>query len=532
LANGNGPTVSYGRQVALVAERRRDAAAIVFVREDGQERTISWTAFDRTANQIARLLERQGVGADSVVALGLPNSIEFLTAAVGVWRLGACLMPVRHDAPVRERDRLLDLARPTAIVADWIPGQPGQPGQPGEPGLPGQPGEPGEPGPARLVTSLDLARATELSDDPLPDRVPCPVWAIASGGSTGDPKLIVRLTPGEVGRSKFDDAVTMVASPDSAVQLICAPLYHSHGLGMSVSSLMAGDTLVVTERFVAAHVLELIERHRVTTVALVATMLLRVAREPAFATTDLSSLRSVLAGAGTVPTSVGRAWIERVGAEHFFIGYGSSESVGSTLIRGDEWLRRPGSVGQGHGTEIRVLDDDGHDVAPGTVGEIHLRTPGVDAPSYRYRGAPAAKTTSDGFTSVGDLGWLDAEGYLYIADRRVDMVKTGGANVFPAEVEAVLLEHPDVVDAAVIGLDDPEWGRRVHAIVQVGNPASVPSVDDLRAYCRERLMAYKVPKSFEFVDRLPRTDAGKLNRGRLVAEREAAADAPDRRAVR
>jgi bile acid-coenzyme A ligase len=129
--------------------------------------------------------------------------------------------------------------------------------------------------------------------------------------------------------------------------------------------------------------------------------------------------------------------------------------------------------------------------------------------------------TADGYTSVGDLGWLDEDGYLYIADRRVDMVKTGGANVFPAEVECALLEHPGVADVAVIGLADLEWGRRLHAVVQAAVPADPPTPAELQQFCRDRLLPYKVPKSFEIVELLPRSEAGKLNRGRLVAEREA-----------
>ena len=143
----------------------------------------------------------------------------------------------------------------------------------------------------------------------------------------------------------------------------------------------------------------------------------------------------------------------------------------------------------------------------------------TNEPTYQYVGAAPAKQTDDGFTSIGDMGWLDADGYLYVADRRVDLIISGGANVFPAEVAAALLEHPGVFDAVVIGLPDPDWGQRVHALVQPLDAAAAPSVDVLRTHCRERLAAYKVPKAFEHVARLPRSDAGKLNRARLVDER-------------
>ena len=166
-----------------------------------------------------------------------------------------------------------------------------------------------------------------------------------------------------------------------------------------------------------------------------------------------------------------------------------------------------------------MLDESGAELPPGEVGEIYMRKPANEELPFRYIGAPDPRQSAGGFTSIGDLGWLDADGYLYIADRRVDMVISGGANIFPAEVEAVVLEHPGVIDAAVIGLPDDEWGQRVHAVVQPRDPGQPPSFDDLKAHCRERLAAYKVPKGFEVIERLPRTDAGKLNRSQLVEER-------------
>ena len=148
-----------------------------------------------------------------------------------------------------------------------------------------------------------------------------------------------------------------------------------------------------------------------------------------------------------------------------------------------------------------------------------MRRVDVTEPTFEYKGAPPAKRTQDGFTCIGDLGWLDEAGYLFIADRRVDMIVSGGANVFPAEVEAALLEHPEVFDVAVVGLPDPEWGQRIHAIVQPTDSQRPPSSESLRVHCRERTAAYKVPKAFEWVVKLPRSDAGKLNRSALVEER-------------
>jgi bile acid-coenzyme A ligase len=170
---------------------------------------------------------------------------------------------------------------------------------------------------------------------------------------------------------------------------------------------------------------------------------------------------------------------------------------------------------------VRILDDACHELPAGEVGEIFMRNVDGD-PGHFYLGSPPVKETVDGFRSVGDLGWVDQDGYLDPADRRVDMIISGGANIYPAEVEAALADHPDIVDVVVIGIPDEDWGRRVHAIVQPRNEDNPPGLRALDAHVRERLAAYKVPKTYEFLPLLPRDDSGKIRRSALVAEREAA----------
>jgi bile acid-coenzyme A ligase len=189
--------------------------------------------------------------------------------------------------------------------------------------------------------------------------------------------------------------------------------------------------------------------------------------------------------------------------------------------RGDQWLAHPGTLGLPFGeTEVKILDADGAELPPGEVGGIYMRTPTGPAASYVGDNVTPMTITDDGFVTVGDLGWLDEEGYLYMADRRVDMIVTGAANVYPAEIEAALSEHPQIFDVVVIGLRDPEWGRRVHAIVQATDTADPPDVDDVINFAKARLAPYKAPKTVEFVDSLPRSDAMKLSRQALVLERD------------
>jgi bile acid-coenzyme A ligase len=289
---------------------------------------------------------------------------------------------------------------------------------------------------------------------------------------------------------------------------------------MHAANLLAGDRLLLLQRFDATRLLDAIERHRVTGFVATTIMLQRIARETGVAERDLSSIEWVMHGAAPLPEWLARAWIDLVGPTHFFVCYGSSEGAGATFARGDEYLDHPGTVGRGAiGTELRILGDDGIELPMGEVGGIYMRQPQGVMSAYVGDAAPIP-VTDDGFATVGDLGFLDADGYLYLADRRVDMIVTGGANVFPAEVESALSEHPGVSDVVVIGLPDEEWGRRVHAVVQPTDPSAPVPAEELIAWCRARLSPYKVPKSIELVDVLPRSEAGKLNRALLVAERD------------
>ena len=167
---------------------------------------------------------------------------------------------------------------------------------------------------------------------------------------------------------------------------------------------------------------------------------------------------------------------------------------------------------------MRILSDDGTELPPGEVGDIYLRSAAYKG--YIYLGeAPRLQTTDDGFSTVGDLGYVDADGFLYLIDRRVDMIISGGANVFPAEVETALIDHPKIADVVVIGLKDPEWGRRVHAIIEPTDPSDVPTAEEVIRYAKSRLAPYKVPKTIEIVDAMPRSAATKINRGRLIEAR-------------
>jgi bile acid-coenzyme A ligase len=482
-------SIPYGTRLSQLAEQRGDHTAVVLVAEDGGEQTISWQELEHRSNQLARIFASHGLGVGEPVAICLRNSFEHLLAGFAGWKVGAVVVPIRWDLPDWERDRLMAVLQPALIVD---------------------------------ADALGLFEESALeSSDPLPDVVSPRGWGVCSSGSTGTPKVIVQKGPALYQASTaFTSAVVASYGPMEPDQrVMCpAPIYHTNGF-TAFRVLLHGDPIVLMQRFTGELALDLIERHRITGFIAATPMLQRMAQVPGIEHRDLSSLSWVQQGAAPLPQWLGRRWIDLVGAEHFYMSYGSSEQVGIAVCRGDEWLSHPGTLGRGMGeTEVRIVGPDGDTLPAGEVGGIFLRSP--TGPLAMYVGSDVApmETTDDGFASVGDLGWMDEDGYVFLVDRRVDLIVTGGVNVYPAEVEAALSEHPGIVDVVVIGLRDPEWGRRVHAIVQ---PA-LPWLDSTSviAYAKERLAPYKAPKSVEFVQLIPRTEATKFNRAALVAERD------------
>ena len=466
---------------------RPHEVCLVFAAEDGTERCLTWQELNDRSNQIARGLQERGLEAGRRLALSLRNSPELVQTIVAAWKVAAVPVPVRWDLPDWERQRILAVID-AAVELD--------------------------------ASSRDwLATTASLDPSPLPAVVSQQTHGICSSGSSGTPKVILVNRPGiydpEI-YQPFPSGWGEVARP----QVICvpAPIYHTNGFA-TLFSLAGGDRLVLLERFGAARVVDLIERHRVTTFTAAPTMLQRIAALPGLDDRDLSSLVWVLQGAAAIAPSLVRRWIELVGAERFYMAYGMTEGLGLTAIRGDEWLEHPGSVGRGYrSTEIRVLGPDGTDLPPGEIGEIFLRSPTGGLCTY-VGDAVEPIASRDGFSTVHDLGWLTDDGFLHLADRRVDLIISGGANVYPAEVETALSEHPGIADVVVIGLADAEWGHRVHAIVEPSDRISPPSATDVIAFAKERLASYKAPKTVEFVHAIPRSEATKVNRVALVEER-------------
>ncbi|WP_374143449.1 AMP-binding protein [Sphingomonas sp.] len=452
--------------------------------------SISRRDFDLSTNRLARAYQALGVGEDDLVTIALPNGIEFYQAAVATWKLGATPQPVSAKLPDAELQAIVELAKPALIVgtARAVVGGRAHVAE-------------------GFVPAPDLS--PEISDAPLPDRITRHWKAPTSGGSTGRPKLIVAKSP-----AAFDPDAPFMGMTLGQTQLVPGPLYHNAPFSLSMIGLSRGHHLVVMKRFDPQEALALIEEHRVGWVLMVPTMMSRISRlaPEVRARFDVSSIETLWHMAAPCPAWLKQAWIDWLGPEKIWELYGGTEAQGTTLIRGDEWLAHKGSVGKPLDLfDMKILGENGQVLPAGEIGEIYMRPKAGAGTTYHYVGAEA-RATNDGFESLGDLGWFDADGYLYIADRRTDMILCGGANVYPAEVEAAIDAHPNVRSSAVIGLPDDDLGNRVHAIVDCFAPMDA---EELIAFVGTQVARYKVPRSVEFVTEPVRDDAGKVRRSEL-----------------
>lgn len=481
--------ISIARRIRRLAEQFPDEEAFRYIGLDGTDAGYGWPWLDRRSAQLAGALTTRGLARGDRVALGLRNSPQFVIGVLAAWKLGAVPVPVRWDVPDWELRRLHEVIEPRISLdsAD--------------------------------IPWIDSTADLDVPD--LADAVSPQLNGICSSGSTGTPKVILAERPSVYGPepvAPFIDLWNDEPVPRPQTILVPAPMYHTNGFN-TLLTFLSGDRLVLMEKFDAGRVVDVIERHRVSTFTATPTMLQRIADLPGIEDRDLSSIEWIIQGAAPMPPSLVHRWAKLIGPERIVMAYGMTEGLGLTALRGDEWMRHQGSVGRGiQGTEVRIIDADGTEQPVGGLGEIYLRS--QSPAGYRYLGTvPKLRSTDDGFQTAGDMGYLDDDGFLYLVDRRVDMIITGGANVFPAEVEAALVDHPDVADVVVVGLRDPAWGRRVHAIIEPADSAAPPTDEQIIGYAKSRLAPYKVPKTIEIVDAIPRSEATKVNRGALVAAR-------------
>ena len=479
------PVPPIGTQISQLAQLAPDEPAVTC---DGL--TITRAELDRSTNRLARAYAERGVGVGDYVTMVLPNSIEWIQAAVACWKLGAVPQPLSARLPDAELHGLLDLRPPALLVGREHPEMPSVP--------------------------TGFTPDPALSDAELPEAV-SPVWkAMGSGGSTGRPKLIE-----SGGDSRIPAAIGYpLGAQEGDTTLVPIPLSHNTGFTTATIALLMRHHLVLMSRFDPHRFLRLITDHRVTFLTTVPTIMQRAlpvyhADAKAY---DLSSIRRFWHMGAPCPPAIKQAWIDLLAPEKLWELYGGTELQALTFISGDQWLTHRGSVGAVVAGEMKVLDDGGNPCPPGVVGEIYMRPSPGSAPTYRYIGVTAK--TRDGWDSLGDLGYFDADGFLYLSDRRVDMFTVGGRNVYPAEIENALSAHPEVMSCLVVGVPDPnsgDLGQVPYALVHAADGSTLDAAS-VKDFLRERISGYKVPHTVEFVGTPLRDDAGKARRSAVRAE--------------
>lgn len=476
-------TLSIPAALRLLAERDPGAAA---VRDDS--RALTRFELIVEAERWAALLSSRGVLPQDRVGIRLPNSVDNVAATVGVWVLGATPVPFSARLAGDEQRALVELGELRLVVGA------------GDTEFAGCAGIPlGTPLPATRWSGPDLVAAH---------------WKIvASGGSTGRPKLVVAAADATVD----PDRPVAPFVPQRAVQLVVAPLSHSAPFTYAFRGLMTGHSLVLLPRFEpAAAVLAAVEQHRVTWMMLVPTMMSRMLRlpDPVRAAADLTSLDGILHIGAPCAPEVKRGWIEWIGAERVVEVYAGSESAGLAMIRGDEWLAHPGSVGRGvSGSEFRVVNGAGEPCPPGTTGLIQMRR---GEATYSYVGAEARvdDDAAGGWHTLGDLGWIDGDGYLFVVDREDDLIITGAEKVHPIAIEQAAESIPGVRSAVAVGIRDADLGQAVGLVLDTGDHDPPLLLDEARVIATvvERAGRLARPRAIHFVNEPLRDDAGKVRR--------------------
>lgn len=501
-------------QIREYAEATPDKPAVIMYPSGT---VVTFGELEARANQLAHLFRRHGLREGDAVAILMENSEHYHAVMWAARRAGLYYVPINSHLTAAEAAYIIDNSSAKAIItsaalqpvaehlAEHLPR-----------GLPD----------LLLVAggSLDgWLRYPECVADqpvtPIDDEIEGDLLQYSSG-TTGRPKGIKRplphLPPSEA-PGLMTALVSFWANPDG-VYLSPAPLYHTAPSVFSMTFQAAGIPVVVMEKFDAEGALDAIARHRVTHGQFVPVMFTRMLKLPEAVrdSYDLSSLQRVMHAAAPCPIEIKKQMMDWWGPilDEY---YAASEAHGSTLISAEEWLDRPGSVGRVMTGGLHILDTEGNELPPGEAGEIYFES----ASTFEYLNDPektAASTSKQGWRTVGDIGYLDDEGYLYLTDRRHHMIISGGVNIYPQEAENLLVTHPRVMDAAVFGIPDEDMGQSVKGVVQLVDPAEASDslAQELLVWLRDRLTHYKCPRSISFEETLPRTDTGKLYKQTLI----------------
>jgi long-chain acyl-CoA synthetase len=482
----------------------------------GTGEVVTYRQLHERSSQFSQYLRGIDLGEDQVVAILMTNNPRYHEVAWGTRQVGRYFTPVNTHLTLDEVLYIVNDSGATVIVAnagtadvarqltaELAPNLKHRLFVDGE--LPGWESY------EDVVGGLPTTPPTDLTEGEVIQY---------SSGTTGKPKGIRRKLPGTPISADTDPTVAFLRAirfNEGDIYLSPAPLYHSAPIYWTMAVHRLGGTAVVMEKFQPQDALALIEKYRVTHTNMVPTMFVRMLKlDPSVRSGyDVSSLIQVIHAAAPCPIEVKRQMIDWWGPiiSEF---YSSSEGAGATFVTADEWLKHPGTVGKAMVGVLHILDDEGNEVAPGEIGTIWAETP-LPFEYLNDQEKTAQQRNPSGWTTVGDVGYLDEDGYLFLTDRKAYMIISGGVNIYPQEAEDVLITHPKVYDVAVFGVPNPDFGEEVKAVVQpVSMDDAGPELaEELLAYCRSKLASYKCPRSVDFDAELPRSDAGKLYKRRI-----------------
>jgi len=481
--------------------------------------STSWSELNQRVNRLMAALQDAGLGNGDTLSILSENRREYYECMLAATHLGIRYVPVNWHWIGEEVSYVLENSDSQALIVGEAFGELGRDAlaQPDCPELK-----------LALMMRDKVPEGFQPYEAVLADHSPLEAEATGLGGpmfytsgTTGRPKGVVSDSfsgegkPVELMMLVGQSIVGNLGMPETGRTLLIGPVYHSAQWAFSFLPLLAGNAIVMRHGFEAGETLDLIEEHSITNIHLVPTQFVRLLRVDAARRErfDASSLQAVWHGAAPCSPKTKRAMIDWWG-EKISEYYGSTESAIISTIDSAEWLERPGSLGKPlPNLEVRVVKEDGSIAAPGEAGQLYFRNQmGTDFEYHKDPEKTQEAHLEPGVFSVGDIGYLDEEGYLFMSDRKIDMIISGGVNIYPAEIEGVLVSHPAIADAAVFGIPNEEFGEEVKAAVELlpGHIPAEPLVEELKGYCRKHLAGYKMPRSIDFEEKLPRHPTGKL----------------------
>ena len=474
---------------------------------------MSREVLEARANRIANLLRTKGLKTGDHIAIWMRNSFDFFAVVRGAMRIGLYITPISTHLNPEETQYIVEDCGARCLIGDSAL-------------LENCPSERFSRAPLLYVIGANVAGYERLEEiistvsDAVPDAPVHGAFMFYSSGTTGRPKGIKASLPTQ----DFSETPPSVAATGggfgmgpATIYLNPAPLYHAAPATFSTSVIELGGTVVFLEKFDAELTLKAIDQYKITHAQFVPTMFVRMLKLPEAVRTqyDVSSLALVIHAAAPCPVDVKHRMIEWFGpviVEY----YSGSEAIGSTVISSEEWLKYPGSVGRAVLGELHILGDDGEELPTGEIGMVYFG----NGPQFEYHNAKektAGAYSKQGWATLGDVGYVNEDGYLYLADRKDFMILSGGVNIYPQEIEDLLTMHPDIHDVAVIGVPNEDFGEEVKAVVQLNNhdAASSDLAEQIIEHCRQHLSTVKCPRSVDFVETLPRTETGKLQKKKV-----------------